>query len=593
MNRIFMARATVVVVAVFLVGPAFLLAPAQIWAQAQSHNKSGAEIFSPSTAVYIELGDPAETIETLVDHPLVEKMEQLDAVKAFLQSQEYNVFRLGLGFIESQIGSDWQTTLSKITDRGMFLGMDPGSEEMVIAFRTSDQAMLKKTAETILSWVLRTADENGDDQPFELSKYRGHAVAEFDNFSISRIDDWFVVSNKTASVEKTVDRLLDRSGKSLAQSRRFKAARKQQGGNRAGSWSYVDVATIRDAGMAEELFSGQTDNPGVELVFGGLLDAFQHADFASASIELNDSALVIRAGLPFDPATSNEARAFFYGPRHTGRAPVGLKPKNLALNVLSYRDIGGWWLSKEDLFEENVIAGLAQADSQLSTVFGGLDFGTDVLGVLKPGVQIVVTERVFEKGYDPDVKVPSFALVARLDEPEDVQRRFRVAFQSLIGFANLGMGQQGLPQLEIETEKSEGATISSATYFMADDMDANLIQYNFSPSIAFHADYFVISSTRQLAQELIELARKQLEPKTIESNTLLAADARVVEKLLRQNRESLIAQNMLENGHGRQEAEGEVDVLFAVLELLGDAKLDFRVEPDQMTFEFQLSFALD
>ena len=142
-------------------------------------------------------------------------------------------------------------------------------------------------------------------------------------------------------------------------------------------------------------------------------------------------------------------------------------------NLISYRDVGAWWLSKEDLYEENVIAQLSQADSQISTLFAGLDFGQEVLGAIKPGVQIVVTEQKLPDGYAPDVQLPAFAMVAKLKDPE-VQRRFKVAFQSVIGFANINLGQQGQPQLEMETVREGKTVITSSQYLLEDDADKGL-----------------------------------------------------------------------------------------------------------------------
>ena len=56
-----------------------------------------------------------------------------------------------------------------------------------------------------------------------------------------------------------------------------------------------------------------------------------------------------------------------------------------------------------------------------------------------------------------------------------------------------------------------------------------------------------------------------------------------LEQLLQDNREQLIAQNMLEKGHGRSAAEGEIDGLLTLLSFVEDARLQLRSSDDQLT----------
>ena len=238
-----------------------------------------------------------------------------------------------------------------------------------------------------------------------------------------------------------------------------------------------------------------------------------------------------------------------------------------------------------------MIAQLAKADSDLSTIFSGMDFGEDVLGALQPGVQIVVTENTFDEDYLPDVKLPAFALIGKLKEPEKIRRKLRIAFQSVIGFANINLGMQGQPQLDLETEKIGSTTISAAQYFYDDQTEEGLLLFNFSPTIAFQGPYLIVSSNRDLAVELGQFAEqnRDLDAKSMtRTNTRMNIDAGELSRILSENREPLIANNMLEEGHSRNEAEDEIDILLGIVKLLKDAELDFQVEPDEMRLITQI-----
>jgi hypothetical protein len=57
---------------------------------------------------------------------------------------------------------------------------------------------------------------------------------------------------------------------------------------------------------------------------------------------------------------------------------------------------------------------------------------------------------------------------------------------------------------------------------------------------------------------------------TLSADSLAAA--------LRPNRGQMIAQNMLEKGHSREEAEKETDLLFNLIDLFSSVSLDFTTD---------------
>ncbi len=259
-------------------------------------------------------------------------------------------------------------------------------------------------------------------------------------------------------------------------------------------------------------------------------------------------------------------------------------------NLTSYRDIGLWWLSKEELYAENVIAQLAQADSQLSTIFSGMDFGQDVLGSLEPGVQLIFAENKYDEKYIPDVKIPAIAMVGKLKDPDKLRRKLGIAFQSVVGFANINLGMNGQPQLEVETETIGDTKIKSAKYFYEEGTEEGLLLFNFTPTIAFQGSNLILSSNRDLAIELAELSAQQEVDAVEEINTRIHIDGQALHKILSANRESLVAQNMLEEGNERQAAETQIGLLLTIADLFRDAKLDYEITPKQMKAEFTVRF---
>lgn len=548
--------------------------------------QSAADILPGSTAIYVEVTNPADLIEKARNHPISTFVQEQKAFKDALASPQAAAGLLGIGVLESQIGESLLDSLKTNLQRGLYFAVDAETQGVAILFRSQDEAKLKKLASAVIKMA---SQANGG--AIERKDYRDAKAAEIDGNLVARYKDWFLITNNQKLAKTIADNMHDGSKTPLSSQNWFVQAQKERGEGAADAWAAVDLKTIRMAGIASELFTGKTDNPGVELVMGGVLDALKNSPVAVAELNL-DRKLALSVKTPFQNDWANSARTFFFGDNLSGAAPTPFKPDNMIASLISYRDVGGWWLSKEDLFEENVIAQLAQADSQISTIFSGLDFGEEVLGSFEPGVQIVVAENKFQEEYQPDVKLPAFAMVSKLKDIDNMQRRFKIAFQSVIGFANINLGMQGQPQLDLETENIGNSKISSAQYMFDKQSGDGLLLYNFAPTIAIHEPYFIMSSNRELAVELAELAAKRVADgetdKTNATNTHLKIDAAALRQLLELNREPLIANNMIEEGNTRAKAEEAMELIFTASRLIREIDLVFNVKSDQMSLDLEI-----
>lgn len=554
----------------------------------QDRTEEGASLFPASTDIFLKITQPGELVDRVMEHPLRVEIEKFPQIKEFFASQDFMQAKIALAFFETQIDEEWLPALKKLTEHGLFVGGDLQAQAVGIAFHSGDEALLKKTAGVTLGFLKKQSSD-----AFEVHEYRTGKFAKFDDFTLARFGEWFIISNKEKFAQAMADNLLDGilAGKqlknTLATNQQFQSSIDSRS-NDQDAWGFIDLKSIRDAGLGKELFRGKTDNAGTELLVGGVIEALEDAEFVSADLKFSNDAIEVNSSLPFDSKSFRDAREFFFGNMAKGRAPGRIDLPGVLGQVTTYRNLGSWWLSKEDLFPENVIAGLAKADSDLSTVFGGVDFGEEVLGALQPGLRLVVKGQNYQDGTDPDVKLPAFALIGRLQNPKD-QRRFRVSFQSLIGFLNIDSGQRGRPQFELLSSKENGYRITGGEYMLEEDDEKGLMIFNFSPAIAFQDDYMIVSSTLEFAHELAE-ATKTLKDDTevTESNTVLTLQPAAIKKQLEINRDSMVAQSMVEGGKSRKQAEAELDLALHLLEFVGPSHLDYRVEDDKMSLSLRL-----
>lgn len=569
--------------------------------------KTAADLLPPSTISYVEFPQARSIVRGLLDHPLRKDLEQAPDYQKVFQTEQYRQFLIAVEAFEDTIKMKWPDALETLLDGGLYLAVDGETEGFVVLGRAKDEKALARIRDVGLNIIRDIAVAAGQGNPLEAREYRGLSgfrIGKNGGGVLATMDRWFVISNKPPLVKEVADNYLDAGRPSLAQSAGYKQARGATPGERKPfAWAFADLAEMRKRGLDKREIPDRSDNPVAEVLAGGLLSSIKKAEFVTAAIERDprDNAADlwrVSVAIPHDQAAVPEARKFFFRPEGTP-AYSPLAPKGEVLSVATYRDLGAMWMAKEDLFPENVIAQMAKADGDLTTIFGGHRFGQDILGALRPELQFVVTRQEYAdaKIPKPTIKLPAFALVTRLKDPAKVQRQLKVSYQSLIGFLNVIGGQAGQPQLEMTEEKVGDGRMVAATYDPSDDANQkarNDIVYNFSPAIAFTGDYFILSSTGPLAQELMGLAGKPgpagREPPLVE-NIRTQVDLTVGQQILADNRPHLVAQNMLEKGHDRETAEREVDLLLRLAKAVKGIATRLSIDKSTARFDLEVKLA--
>lgn len=558
---------------------------------------ANAASFAPATTIlYVELNEPSKLVDELQSHSVTNQVLQLEQIQAAFESEQYQQFEAGLKLAEFRLGMKWPEAIDTIAGQGAALALDPNSESFLVFLHGRNEEALSEFVDDATSFLKAISKQN-DDTKIESKTYRGYEAYQVNELAFVGVGEWLILSNKPNSLKEVVDRHLD-GGDSLADNSNFsiESFRHDQESAEKSSDSdlsmWVDVEKIRESGLGTELFDLSNNNLPLEFLAGGIRQTLTHCRQVQANLNLEDDHIKLSVSSPFEAEWIDESRSYYFGDMAEGKAPVPLQPENIVLNVVSYRDLGGLWMSKDDLFPDNVLAELAQADSNLSTVFGGVDFGADILGAVDPGFQIVVVEQEFEGegGSVPKIQLPAAAAVFTLKDPEKVQRRLKIAYQSLIGFVNIGLGQNGQPQLEMDMEKIGSASLVSASYLIDDDFADGQLTYNFSPSVSFVNDRFIFASTRELAAELSQLAEAETTTNEDRRNTQLTLTAEVLASILQRNREQLVVQNMLEEGNDRDTAEGNIDLILSVVRFVDSLDIAMGPIDGQLSIEAEIKF---
>lgn len=556
-----------------------------------------AKLFPASTLVYAEFDDPPAILDGVMKHELMKKAYKLDVYKKATSTPEFAKLTFALMFIEAQLGMKWNEAVKKLTHGGIVAAFDPATNGVALIATAKDKESLETITSKIMQMARQDAKGKGKPDPFKESMYRDITVyGTKDGGGFTFLKNHLVIANKSELGKQILDAWLDSPESSLATQPWFTEAKKTKANN-PFFWAAFNTDLIKQ--KIEE----RHDNPGVEIIGGGLLEALKAADstFGTASITGKGNQLNLSVRVPFDRTNVSERRQFFFGKEGRGGAPLLRKVPGQLACISAYRDVSEMWLRAGDLFVDRTLDKITEADATLTTLFAGKDFGEDILGQLYPTYNIVVAKQNFD-GRDtiPSIRLPAFSIVATMKDPETNYRDFRRIFQSLVGFLNVAGAQNGQPQLDLEFDKVEGGEMISAQFVPEDDDKGNenaKINFNFSPTVAFHDRTFILSSTKSLAKSIIEMQKNPIKPGDdgsrdhITVNTNVDVDAAVLKSVLKENESHLIAQNMLDKGHSRKEAEQEISTLLDIITLFKSLNLALETDLSSIQLKTTVEYA--
>lgn len=558
--------------------------------------KSISQILPASTLFYAEISKPSELVNMLLNHPLRMKIEKMEQYKSLLASPQYKQMLAGIKFLESTTKMSLEEIVNTAFGGGIHVAFDAETKGFILLIRSGNEEKLASLKKTVFGFIELAAAAQGNENALKANPYRGFDTYKVPQGGFCVAGPWILFTNNRNLGQVALDNMLDVNSDTLANNKHFKQARAQMatGSKAPAAWAFVRTEALKESGQFVAMFNKKSDNPGLEMIAGGLIEAVKHAPFATASLTVKEDELGLSLATAFDPKDVPVARKFFFSSDSNGSAPVALRPKGTLVTIAGYRDMAGMFRAADELFNETMAAEITKSESQLSTFFGGRDFVDDILGNLKPQVQLIAARQDYGV-VTPSIKIPAGAIVVRLKKADELtQAQFKSAFMSLMSIINLDGMNKGRSMLLLDIQKHNGAALYTSKYSVDPETtkkDAGEIHYNFSPTMAIYNDWIIVSSTNQLAKQLVDEAKKSSD-KLITDNTRIQLDAKVGHQLLVDNRDQLIAQDMLEKGHSRDNAATEIDLMLAALKYIktSDLNLSFKDNIAKLSLSIKMDF---
>jgi len=555
----------------FLLAIIVLIAPA-------AHALPPATQWIPQDAVIaLELSSPGPLLELLAGPQMSKAVTALPLYQQQTSNPQFAEFLNVIKFLETALDTDWRTGLRKLTAGGVTLAVCP-EDTVVLIVDAEDEDLLSRLHEMLLSFARSEAEKEGQPDRVAAKQYGDVTVWTFNGQEAHAvIGKRFVLCNRPEGLKAVLERRAGNGGATLASSSRFQAARRASGAD-AVATLLVNLKPLMNLPGLAQVFDGARENPLAALAFAGMIEAVRDADWLAAGLSVEQNTLTLRAsvdGTMVDPASS----VAFAWPKESseGVFPNLSVPRRIAA-LSFYRDLHQFYSAKDELFPERT-SGLIFFENMMGIFFSGRDLTNEVLAEAQPEIRFVVAEQEFDSARGtPRIQLPAFAMVLRLRNAEQFNEVVEEAWQKLVGLVNFTRGQQALQGLIID-RLFQGETKFTVAYFSTSGIEDKTTldqRFNLRPALAMPGEYVILSSTDDLARDLIDALDEEGQrpaESLAETHSLVEIEGRQLAAVLQANRETLIRGDMVKKGNTREQSETGINMLLTLVELVDNVKL--------------------
>ncbi|MBW7990509.1 MAG: DUF3352 domain-containing protein [Planctomycetes bacterium] len=532
----------------------------------------------PEDAVIVlEVTRPKALIEAFCNDKATATITALPLYKQQASKPQFKEFLNIVSFIETTLGTDWRTGLEKLTGAGITLAVCP-EDTVFLIIDAEDEQILERFHEFFLNVARSEAEKKGKYNIVKSKEYQGLTAWTFDGKEAHTIiGKRLIFANKAKKLKDIVQYRSQANKASVAANPAYQAA-KQTVGTDAIAQIFINLKPLMGIPQVAQIFSQQNENPLAALAFAGIFEATHDSNWLALGLHIENNTLVFRASVDSKKVAATSPAAFAL-PKKRGEGvfPNLSVPRQIAA-LSFYRDLHQFYSAKDELFPERT-SGLIFFENMMGIFFSGRDLTEEVLAETKPEIRFVVAEQDFDSAIGtPQIQLPAFAVILRLQNPEQFNEVAEEAWQKALGLINFTRGQQAMQGLIID-RTVHGGTKFSMAYFSTSGLDEknNLEQrFNIRPALAMPGEYLILSSTDDLARDLIDSLNREMQHNVkpvANTHSLVEIDTAQLTSILKANRDTMVRSDMVKKGSSQEEAETGIDMLITLVKLIERAKL--------------------
>jgi hypothetical protein len=532
----------------------------------------------PQDAVIsLELLRPKALLELLTGEKATAAVTALPAYQKQASTAKFREFLNLINFLEITLDTDWRTGLAKLTGGGITFAVCP-QDTVLLIVDAEDGEMLERLHEIFLNIARSDAEKEG--QPDRVaSTQHGDVTAWTFNEKEAHaiIANRLIIANRPEGLKAVLDLRAGGKDSCLAFDKIYQAAKRAAGPD-AVATVFTNLKSWMQIPNVAQMLEQQGKNPLAALFFAGIIEAVRDSNWLALGLNIEDSTLSLQLSADSETVAPTSPAAFALpNTPGDGALPNLVVPRRIAALSL-YRDLHRFYAAKDDLFPERT-SGLIFFENMMGIFFSGRDLTNEVLAETKPDIRLVVAEQQYDPEIGtPQVKLPAFAAIMRLQHPDRFKEVVEEAWQKAVGLINFTRGQQALPGLIIDRPIHSQTKFTMAYFSTAEVEDKTKLEqrFNVRPALAMPGEYLILSSTDGLARDLIDALGQEMQPTVkplAEIHSLVEIEAGPLASVLQANRETLVRGNMVKKGNTQEQAENAIDLLIALVNFVDRAKL--------------------
>jgi hypothetical protein len=555
----------------------------------------------PSANFVVKIERPRAIADLAVKLAGRPELEGFRGYRDYLESTNYRLFRQLVGHFEREFGNDWANLLDELAGDGIVVAVkiekNPPAPTLVIV-QGHDPKLMEKFYHKAIGVVEQELARQGIHDAYAMETYRGIEILHRgEDLHVALLGAAIALSNVRERLHSAIDLYLDPSKECLLKKQTLVDARALVPTD-ALAWTWMDLETAHKNPELKPLFTLPANFFPFHVLFGGLLDSLRRSPFFVASVREDRGTATLSLRLPGGTNGMHDlVRAHVPPEKQLGTQPL-LAPPGTLFSASYYLDVASFWKQRAVLLPADQLKRVEEFDKSSKVILYGTQF-SQFLEYAGARQRFVVAEQE-DKGYSvkPENRQPAFALVLEMRDPDAFAKAIDGPLRGLAFLA-------GLKAPMSQFIEEHGASKSKIIGYRFVENDGNKaladgILFNFSPSRVRVGNQYVLSSTVELARQLVdelEQEAKSREKQTV-SSLSTAIDGTIlqsrlsfsgVSNYLGAEKKQLVTQNMLEQGNSPEEADKEVSLLLQLLDHLGRVETTNRYMPDQYQFDLRIN----
>jgi len=538
--------------------------------------------FVPSQAEWIVQFDrPLDLVEAVEKNGVFQEALKLAAVREVYDTTNFQQLYQLIAHFEKELGRSRDELIDDLTGGNVVIAakLTPPTGAMIV-LQAKDPKRMRRFVEVTLELVAKELERQESKDKIVQKKYEGIDVGQIGpKLSFAITDNAIVIASESKVLKAALDTYVKKDGQTdIQQVASFKEAQKQKPA-KALVWTWLNFEAFRKHQPFQDGLNAASLDPLQMLLFGGFTDLFKRTPYLTASIQRDAAAYRLSAYMPRGSDGMAPVKHLIVPTNVTAPQPLLQVPRALA-STNFYLDLGEFWNKRVELLGEKNAKGLDDGEQGIAKLLAGIKLGK-VFNAMGANQRVVVAQQK-EQPYKikPTTPIPAFALVTDMRDPsfpKDMNSLFRSA-------ALAATFQYGL-RLSEETHKDCDIVSYSFSETKKVEGDIENSRFNFSPSYVTVGNHFVMSSTAELARDLVDALKAEAKQNTTKATMHTQFYASGLVELIRTNEDALLTQLILARALPPNTAKTEMQAIVRVVEMLGTLRVestygtkDFRYE---------------